>query len=97
MKRPADVELTIDEVVLHGFPDGARALFSDVLKQALLRELGSPRLQRSLVHGGDVRYVDGGPVRFPAEGTPHDLGGAVARSVSRSLLTATKPPGGRVR
>ena len=92
MKRPAQIDLVIDEVVLYGFSADARGPFSDALEQALMRELSSPMLQRALAKGGEVQLLDTGATRLPPASAPRAVGDSVARAVAGGLRGATRTP-----
>lgn len=78
-----NVELHIEEVVLHGFLPGDRYRIGDALEHELSRlftEQGMP-----LVHGGYIGRLDGGAFEVKPDSTPEATGASVAGAVYRSL------------
>jgi hypothetical protein len=91
MRRPARIELVIDEVVLHGFDAGAGAPFAEALTRALRHELGNPALQRALARGASVEVVDAGALPHLPVAAPLAAGAHVGRAVASGLQTAARP------
>jgi hypothetical protein len=79
--RPGRVEVSIDEVVLIGFPPTDRHVLADAL-QARLADLlsGSDREWAA----GDIPAADGGSFPVPQGASPESIGAAVARAICAS-------------
>ena len=96
--RRADVELHIDELVLHGF--GARDRHR--IAEAVKRELARLIAQGDLAHQASpiqLDRVDAGSFRLDPAARPNHIGQTVAQRVYRQLsprVSATAvPTGGR--
>jgi hypothetical protein len=94
--RRADVELHIDELVLHGFAARDRHRIAEAVK----RELGQLIAQGDLAHRASpiqLDRVDAGSFRLDPAARPSHIGHSVAQSVYRQLspmVTATPAPNG---
>ena len=76
-----NVELHIEELVLHGFPPDYRHRIGDAVEQELSRLFTEQGVPPSLSRGGDIPRLDAGA--FEVE---QDLGAdAVGERVARSL------------
>ena len=58
--KPKNIELNIDELVLHGFAPGDRYSIGEAVEQELTRLLTDRGVPQSLEHGGEIGHVDGG-------------------------------------
>ncbi len=88
--KPARIELTIDEIVLHGFAPHDRARIGRAVEaelSRLLAEAAAPggALPRSLAANGAARAAAGGDVHVAPAATPEMVGGQVAGAVYRAL------------
>lgn len=80
--RP-NVELHIEELVLHGLSPYDRFRIGDALERELNRlfiERGVPPVQ-----GGYIGRLDGGAFEAKPDATPEVMGDSIARAVYRSL------------
>jgi hypothetical protein len=78
-----NVDLHIEEIVLHGFVPGDRYRIGDALERELSRlfaEHGTPPAR-----GGYIGRLDGGEFEAKSDSTPEATGSSVARAVYRSL------------
>jgi len=55
-----NVELRIEELVLHGFPPGGHHRLGDGVEHELSRLFTERGVPPSLAHGGDAPYLDAG-------------------------------------
>jgi hypothetical protein len=51
--RAAAIELTVEELVLHGFAAGDRYAIAEAVERELTRLLGGQGVPLSLMHGGE--------------------------------------------
>jgi hypothetical protein len=83
--KPANVELHIEELILHGFAPGDRYRIGEALERELARLIGAADVPLSLAHGVDVERVDGGAFRVTPGATADAIGGHVAQAVYGGL------------
>lgn len=82
---PKNVELHIEELVLHGFAHGDRYRIGEAVEQELTRLLADRGVPESLERGGELASVDGGAFEV-APGSRADVVGAqVAKAVYGGL------------
>jgi hypothetical protein len=79
-RRPPDIEVEIDELVLHGFPASQRRAIADAVQAELVTALAGwgPR-------AGHAARLDGGSFTVPATARPADVGRGVGGQVGRAL------------
>ena len=83
--KPKNIELNIEELVLHGFSPGDRHRIGEAVERELTRLLADRGVPQSLAQGGEVASVDGGAFEV-AEGSRADVVGAqVAKAVYGGL------------
>ena len=83
--RPKNIELHIEELVLHGFAQGDRYRIGEAVEQELTRLLVDRGVPESLAGGGEIASVDGGAFEV-APGSGADVVGAqVAKAVYGGL------------
>jgi hypothetical protein len=76
---PREIEVHIEELVLHGFAPGARRAVGDALQselQQLLAERGIPQAWR-----GNPETIEAGTIPATAQTKPVTTGGQIARAV----------------
>jgi hypothetical protein len=82
---PRNIELHIEELVLHGFSPGDRYRIGEAVEQELTRLLADRGVSQSLARGGEIGSVDGGAFEV-APGSRADVVGAqVAKAVYGGL------------
>ncbi len=82
---PKNIELHIEELVLHGFSPGDRYRIAEGVEQELTRLLADRGVPQSLAEGGEIASVDGGAFEV-APGSRADVVGAhVAKAVYGGL------------
>ncbi len=80
-----NVELRIEELVLHGFPPGDSRRICDAVEYELSRLFAERGVPHSLIQGSEVAHLDGGEFEM-AQGTrPAVIGGRVAQTVYEGL------------
>jgi len=79
--NPTRVEVTIDELVLHGFAPGDRYAIAEALQGELARLLSEQGVPAAFMQGGQTERIDAGKVAL-APGTHANVVGAqVAQAV----------------
>ena len=81
----ANVELNIEELVLHGFSPGDRLRIGDAVQRELVRLFAEQGVSQSLAQGSEAEKVDGGSFNFNMGSRPDIVGTQVARSVYGGL------------
>jgi hypothetical protein len=84
VKRP-NVELHIEELVLHGFAPGDRQAITAAIEAELGRLLAIEGLPASFEGGASIGTLDAGSFEAGASERPSALGARVGRSVYQSL------------
>ncbi len=79
-----NVELTVDELVLHGFPASERYAIGDAFQQELVR-LFAGAGPRAFRQDANRPRLDAGRVALPAQPRAATVGTRVARAVYDSL------------
>jgi len=80
-----NIELHIEELVLHGLAPGERDRIGEAVRRELARLLAEQGEPPGLARGGEVARLDGGSFVIAAEGKPDALGARVARAVYGGL------------
>jgi hypothetical protein len=82
---PKNIELHIEELVLHGFAPGDRYRIGEAVERELARLLADQGVPQSLERGGEIASVDGGAFDM-AQGSRADVVGVeVAKAVYGGL------------
>ena len=80
-----DLELTIDELVLHGFATGDRYQVGEALRHELARLLTEQGVPSALVRSGTLASLDAGTFAVEPGTRASTIGVQVAQSVYRGL------------
>jgi hypothetical protein len=83
--RPANVELHIEELVLHGFAPGDRYRIGEAVERELQRLFAEQGAPPSLLRGGEIGRLDGGAFGAPAGSKADQIGGQVGKAVYGAL------------
>jgi hypothetical protein len=89
-----NVELRIEELVLHGFPPGDHHRIGDAVQLELSRLFNERGVPPSLVQGlQEIPQVDGGTLEIPRRPTSNAVGAQVARALygGLDLRTGERP------
>lgn len=81
----SNVEVMIEELVLHGFTPGDRYYIGDAIERELTRLLAEQGLPPHLAHRWDVAGIDAGAFEVSAEARTRGIGAQVAQAVYRGL------------
>lgn len=82
--RP-DIELHIEELVLHGFSPAYRYRIAEAVERELARFFSEQSIPPALLNGGEIAHMDGGAFQVQSEARPDTIGAQVARAVFRGL------------
>jgi len=80
-----NIELHIEELVLHGFAPGDRYRIGEAVEQELTRLLADRGVPQSLAEGGEIASVDGGAFEVAAGSRAEVVGAQVAKAVYGGL------------
>lgn len=83
MTRPREIDVHIEELVLHGFQPGDRRAIADAIDRAIARALATSDLLGT--HDRRVPHIDGGQVASAGAAGAQRIGAAVARAVGGGL------------
>jgi hypothetical protein len=80
-----EIEVHIEELVLHGFPPGDRHRLGEALERELSRLLHEEWITGPMSEGAEVRMLDAGAFQVPPAARAESVGALVAQSVHRGL------------
>ena len=83
--QPANLELHIEELVLHGFEHVDRAQIGSAVQHELSRLVAEGGVPRSLAHSGEIANLDGGEFDLAPGSEAGRVGAQVAQAVYGSL------------
>lgn len=83
--RPANIEVHIEELVLHGFASGARYRISEAVEQELQRLFVEQGASTSLMQGGEIVHLSGGSINIVSPAKDEVIGAHVAHAVYGGL------------
>jgi len=100
-RHAGNIELYIDQLVLHSFPRGDRQRIGEAIRQELLRQLGEQGIPDALARQDHVARLNAGSVQVEQGGRPERIGMQVAQAVygsvtgqeSRSIGVRSLSPG----
>ena len=79
--KPKNIELNIDELVLHGFSPGDRYSIGEAVERELTRLLADRGVPQSLERGGEIANMDGGAFEVAQGSRAQVVGAQVAKAV----------------
>ena len=82
---PKNIELHIEELVLHGFAPGDRYRIAEGVEQELTRLLADRGVPESLERGGEVANMDGGAFEVAQGSRAQVVGAQVAKAAYGGL------------
>ncbi len=88
---PAEIELHIEELVLHGFAAGDRRRIGDAVQIELQRILGRESLTQLLHKESHTERLDAGTFKVAGGARPQTIGTQLARTVHRRLMSQGLP------
>lgn len=80
-----NIELHIDELVLHGLPAHQRYVIAAALERELTTLLRAPHAASSFIAGGEHEQLEAGEFARAASAKPNALGAQVAQAVFAAL------------
>ena len=83
--RQANIELHIEELVLHGFAPGDRYHIGEAVERELQRLFAEHGAPPSLAQGGEMGRLDGGAFGAPAGSKADQIGGQVGKAIYGAL------------
>ena len=83
--KPKNIELNIEELVLHGFSPGDRYRIGEAVEQELTRLLADRGVPQSLERGREIANMDGGAFEVAQGSRPQVVGAQVAKAVYGGL------------
>jgi len=89
--KPYNIELHIEELVLHGFSHGDRDAIGEAIQGELARLFAEQGAHPTLHHSRDVEKVDGGSFTVRAGAKAATIGTQVGQMVYNSLQQEQKP------
>ncbi|TPQ34853.1 hypothetical protein C2U70_16005 [Bradyrhizobium guangdongense] len=83
--RPPRVHVTIDRLVLRGFPPEQRDAITAGLTGELIAQLGNPATAQQLRASRSLASLRTAPVQLAAAATPQAIGAGAGRRLVRSI------------
>ncbi len=83
--KPKNIELHIEELVLHGFAQGDRYRIAEAVEGELSRLFTEQGTPPSLAHGCQIDKLDSGAFEATPGSMPEAIGAKVARAVYGGL------------
>lgn len=80
-----DVELHLEELVLHGFSPGDRYRIGEAVERELTRLFIEQGVPPSLAQGGEVAHLDGGMFKVAPGSKAEAIGAQIAQAVYGEL------------
>jgi|SRR5579864_1927624 len=78
---PPDIELHIEELVLHGFAHGDRYAIGAAVERELVRLFTEQGMPAALANGGEIGRLNAGSFAVTRGSKPEVIGSQVAQSV----------------
>ena len=82
---PGEIEVRIEELILHGFSPADRLRIGAATEGELSRLLMERGLPKGLARGADLEAVDAGTFTRGSADTPAGMGGAIVHAVYGGL------------
>ena len=86
----ANLELHIEELILHDFPHEQQQVIATAIEQELTRLFGEQGVPPSLMQGGDIPQLGGGTFEATPGAAPDTIGVQVAQSIYSGLSSASE-------
>jgi hypothetical protein len=83
--RPANIELQIEELMLHGFAPGDGHSIGESVGRELARLFAEDGVPQSLARASEVGYLDGGRFEMESGLAAEAVGARLARAIHREL------------
>jgi hypothetical protein len=83
--KPVDLELDVEELVLHGFAPGDRYRIREAVERELVRLFTEQDAPRSLAQSGEIARLEGGEFEVKLGSKAEDIGIQVAQAVHEGM------------
>lgn len=83
--KKQNIELHIEELVLHGFPPGDRRSIGGAVERELAMLIAEKGAPAALVNGGEIEKLDGGSFQAVQGSKPEATGAQIARAIYRGM------------
>lgn len=83
--QPASVQLSIENLVLHGFPAGDRYRIGEAVEHELSRLLRENGIPGTMAEGGALDRIDAGEFQIGGGMRPAEIGARIARAIYGGL------------
>jgi hypothetical protein len=83
--KPRNIELHIEELVLHGFAPGDRYRIGEAVERELARLFARQGTPPSLAQGGEIEHLDGRTFEVKPGSRAEAIGAQVAQAVYGGL------------
>jgi hypothetical protein len=83
--KPTNIELHIEELVLHGFEPGDRHRIADAVERELDRLFTQQGAQSQLALSNEIGHLDAGAFEVTAGSRPEMIGAQVAQALYRRV------------
>jgi len=80
-----NIELNIEELVLHGFEHGDKHRIAQAIQQELTNMLSKSLNDNSLLRSGEYYRIDAGQFDLQADAKPEQIGSQIATAVYGGL------------
>jgi hypothetical protein len=80
-----NIELNIEELVLHGFKHGGKHQIAQAVQQELTNMLSKSLTDNSLLKSGEYYRIDAGQFELQPEAKPEQIGTHIANAVYGGL------------
>jgi hypothetical protein len=87
-----NIEINIEEVVLHGFAPGDKRRIGEALEIALTQALSEKGITRSLNQSMDIPFTDAGSFPLQVNSKPATVGASIASSIHSQLIAVSSQP-----
>ncbi|HEY9662752.1 MAG TPA: hypothetical protein V6C65_30230, partial [Allocoleopsis sp.] len=82
---PIELDLHIEQLILHGFAPGDRQVIASALQQELTRLFHEQGIPPSMQRGGEIPQLEGGQFQVVAGTPPQAIGTQIAQSIYGGL------------
>jgi len=79
--RPANIELHIEELALHGFAPGDRYRIGEAVQRELALLFAQQSLPAWLAQGGELALIDGGSFEMAAGAPAEAIGSHIGQAI----------------
>jgi len=83
--KPGNIELRIEELILHGFDSGDRHRIGAAVEAELARLFAEQGVPPSLARGGEMAHLDGGSFEVAPSSRAEVIGSQVAQALYGEL------------